>query len=94
MGFYLVPLSVVYFSVISFCLTNCVYGLLSTGCRVVVPLVSVDCPLVGDVGPGACACFLVGGSGVHALLGGVESFPSDDQGCIRWYVLGVSVNLV
>ena len=64
-GFYLVPLSVTqtYFSVDSFCLTYCVYGLLSTGCRIVVPLASGVCPLVGEVRPGACAGFLVEGTG-------------------------------
>ena len=87
MGVYLAPFSAEYFSVISFCLTYFVYGLLSAGCRVVVLLVSVDCALVCEVGPGACAGSLVGAPGARALLGGVESFPSDGQGCIRWYVL-------
>ena len=62
MGFYLAPFSAAYFSVISFCLTYFVYGL-SAGCRVVVPFVSVDCPLLSEVGPGACAGFVVGGPG-------------------------------
>ena len=88
MGFYLVPLSAVYFSVISFCLTYCVYGLLSAGCRVIIPLVSVDCPLPSEVGPEACAGLLVGGPGACVLLGGVESFPSDGQACVSWCVLG------
>ena len=64
-GFYLVPSSVTetYFSVDSFCLTYCVYGLLSTGCRIVVPLASDVCPLVAEVHPGACAGFIVEGTG-------------------------------
>ena len=88
MGFYLAPLSAAYFSVISFCLNYCIYGLLPVGCTVVVPLLSVDCPLLSEVGPGACAGFLAGGPGACTLLGGVESFPSDGQGCVRWCVLG------
>ena len=41
--FYLVPLSAMYFSVFSFCLTYCVCGLLFTGCRFVVPIVFGVC---------------------------------------------------
>ena len=88
MGFYLAPLCVGYFSVISFCLTYCVYGLLSTDCRVVVLFVFVDCPLLSEVGPGACAGLLEGRPGACALLGRAESFPSNGQGGIWWCVLG------
>ena len=38
-GFYLAPSSVAYFSVFSFCLTYCVWGLLFTGCRFIVCIV-------------------------------------------------------
>ena len=58
------------FSVISFHLTYCVCGLLSTGCRIIVPLASGVCPLVGEVGPGPSAGFLVGWAGACPLLGG------------------------
>ena len=43
-GFYLVPSSAVCFSVFSFCLTYCVWGLLFTGCMFVVPIVFGVCP--------------------------------------------------
>ena len=43
------------------CLTFCVCGLRSAGCRAIAPLTSGVCPQVGGVGPGACAGFLVGG---------------------------------
>ena len=88
MGFYLSPSSAAYFSVFSFCLTYCVYGLLSAGCRVIVPLASVVCPLVSEVGPGVSVGFLLGRTGACALVGGAESFPSDGQDHINWYVLG------
>ena len=77
MGFYLAPSSATYFSVVSCCLTYCVCGLLSAGCRVVVPLASCVCLWVGGVGPVACVGFLVGGTGVCTLVVGAESFPSD-----------------
>ena len=70
MSFYLAPLSATYISVISFCLMYCVCGLLSVGYSVVVPLASVVCSLVGEVGPGACVGFLVGGTGACALVDG------------------------
>ena len=64
-GFYLDPLSAIYFFVFSFCLNYCVCGLLFTGCRIVVPLASGVCPPVGEVGPKACA--------IIPLLGGLIS---------------------
>ena len=36
-----------------------VYGLLFIGYRILVPLVSVDCPLLGEFVPGTCVSFLV-----------------------------------
>ena len=89
MGFYLAPSSAKYFSVIPFCLTYSVCGLLSTGCRVVVPLASGVCPLVGEVGQGACVGFLVGGTGAYVLVGRAGSSPSGGQCHIRGCVLGV-----
>ena len=44
LGFYFVPSSAVYFSVFSFCLSYCVWGLLFAGCRFVVPIVFGVCP--------------------------------------------------
>ena len=58
-----------YFSAISFCLTFSVCGLHSAGCRIVVPLVSVVCPLMGEVGLGACVGCLVGEMGTYSLVG-------------------------
>ena len=63
-------------------------GMRSAGCSFIVLLASVVCPLVGEVGPGACVSFLVGGTGACTLVGGAESFSSDEQGHIRWCVLG------
>ena len=83
MGFYLLPSFATYFSVISFCLTFCVHGLLSTVCRIIVPLASGVCPLVGEVGPGACAGFLLGETGACPLVGGAGSCPSDGQGHVH-----------
>ena len=42
-GFYLAPSSAVYFSVFSFCLTYCVWGLHFPHCRFVVPVVFGVC---------------------------------------------------
>ena len=89
MGFYLVPSSKTYFSATSFCLTFCVCGLLSTGWKTVALLSSGVCPLVGVIGPEACAGFLVGGTGACLLVGGAGSCPSGGQSCVtrcvyRW----------
>ena len=43
-GVYLIPSFATYFSVISLCLTFCVCGFLSTGCRIAVPLTSEYLP--------------------------------------------------
>ena len=45
----------------SFCITFCIGGFHSTGCRIVAPLASGVCPLVSEVGPKSCAGFLVYG---------------------------------
>ena len=37
-----------------------------SGYRFVVPLASAVCPLVGQVVPGVCAGFLVGGTGAYS----------------------------
>ena len=47
-----IPSSATYFFVISFCLTSCICGLLSAGCRTLV-LASDVCYLVGEVALGA-----------------------------------------
>ena len=83
MGFYLVPSSGTYFSVISFCLTFCVCGLHFSGCRIIAPLAASVCSLVGEAGPGACAGFLVGGTGVCPLVDGAGPCPSGGQGYIK-----------
>ena len=43
-GFYLARSSTAYFSVFSFCLIYCVWGLLFSGCRFIVPIVFGVCP--------------------------------------------------
>ena len=53
-SFYLAVSSARYFFVFSFCHTYCVCGLLSAGCRIVAPLASGVCPLLGEVGPETC----------------------------------------
>lgn len=84
--FSLVPLSGTYFPAISFFLTFCVCGLHSSGYRSVAPLASSICPLVGEVGPEACAGFLVRGTAACPLVGRAGSCPSGGQrrvkGCV------------
>ena len=60
--FYLVSLSGMYFSVISFCLTFCICGLCSACCRIVVPLASGVCHMVGGSGsfPSSGHCHVSG----------------------------------
>ena len=67
-GFHLVLSSATYFSIVSFCLTFCVCDLLSAGCRIIVPLASGVCSLLGKVYPGACVGFLMGGTGACPLV--------------------------
>ena len=86
-GVYLVPFFATYFSIISLCLNFCVCGLLSTGCSTVVPLASSVCPLVGVVGPGACAGFLLGRTGACPLGSGAGSFSSGGQCHVNGLVL-------
>ena len=46
---------------------------------------------MGEFGPGACASFLVGGTGACPLVGGTGSCHSDGQGhvkgCVYWQLL-------
>ena len=83
MDFYLVPSSEAHFSVISFCLTFCVCGLLYTSSRIVVPLIFSVCPLEGEGDSSACIVFLLGQTGDYSLMGGTESCLSDGQGLVK-----------
>lgn len=65
---------------LSFCLTA--YDL-STGYRVLDPCASGVCPLVGKVGPGVCAGFLVDRTGVFPLVCGTGSCHSGGQGHVK-----------
>ena len=69
-GFYFAPSIATYSSIISFCLTVFVCGLLSAGCLTVVPLPSGVCPLVDEVVPVAPA------DGAWHLVDGAGSGPS------------------
>ena len=51
-----------------------------TAFRVITPLASGVCHLVGKVDLGACTNFLVGRTGACPLMGGAESCPSSGQG--------------
>lgn len=79
MGFYIVPSSATYFSVVSFFfffpLNFCVCVLLSTGCGTIVPVVYGAFPLLGVVDPGACLGIFVGA--LVWPLGGISS-------CLWW----------
>lgn len=72
-----------HFSAVSLCLTFCVCGLQSEGCRIVVPLASSDCPMVGEVGPMTSSGFLVGGTVACSLVGGPASCPAGEQCCVK-----------
>ena len=52
-----------------------------------VPLALFSAP-GGVVGPVSCVGFLMAGTGDYVLVDGTESFPSDEQGHVRWCVLG------
>ena len=81
---YLVPSSWIYFSAISFCVTFCVCGFLSSGSRIIVPLASgVFCLLVGEVGWSRGAGFLVGGAGACPLVGRARSCPFSGQNHVK-----------
>ena len=41
---------------------------------------------MGEAGPGACAGFLVGGTGDCLLVGGAQSCPSGGQGHVKLFV--------
>ena len=88
MGFYLAPSSAVCFCVFSFCLTYCVWGLLFTGCRFVVPIVFLCLSPVGKVGSVGCVGFMVEGTGACVLVDEVGSCPSGGQVHVWWCVLG------
>ena len=77
--FFLVLSSGTYFFAVSFYLTSSVCGLLSTGFRLIAPLVSGFCPLVSEFDPGSCSGFLVGGIGSSLLVGRAGSYPSRGQ---------------
>ena len=66
--FYLAPSSATYFSVILFSLTYCIYGLLSAGCRIAVPLPSGFFPLVSEVGSDSCAIIPLRGNFTVVLV--------------------------
>ena len=82
MGFYLALSSVAYFSVFSFCLTYCVWGLHLAGCRFVNPVVFGVFPQWVRL-----VQWLVEGTGACVLVGGAGSFLSGGQGHVRWGVL-------
>ena len=65
-GFCLASSSATYFFS-HFVQLNCVFGPLSIGCRIVVPLASAVCPVVGEIGPETCAIIPLIGD----LTGGV-----------------------
>ena len=52
--------------------------------RVIIPVASDICCLVVEVGPGACAGFLLGRTSACPLVGGAGSSPSD--GHVKWCV--------
>ena len=86
-GYCLDPSSAVCFSVFSFCLTYCVWGLLFTGCRCIVSIVFGVCPqwlsFVGCVGfmvEGTSACVLVDEAG-SCLFGGQVHISLCVLGC-------------
>ena len=67
-GFYLAPSSAVCFSVFSFCLTYCVWGLFFAGCRFVVPPCFWCLLPVGKVGSVGCLGFVVEETGACVLM--------------------------
>ena len=83
LGFYLVPLPGTYFSANSFCLTFYVCGLLSSAYRIITPLASDVCPLVGEVDPGVCAGLLVEGTSACHWWVGAGFCPSGAQGPVK-----------
>ena len=61
------------------CLTFCIYGILSTSFKIVVPLVSCHFPFVGEIDPRSYTCFLVGRTSACQLLGGIGFLPSSGK---------------
>ena len=82
-GFYIVLSAGTYFSAILFCLASCVCVLHFSGCRVIIPLASSVCHLVGVVGLGNCS---VGGTCAYPVEGGAGSCSSGEQGHVKGYV--------
>ena len=87
-GFCLAPSPIVCFSVFSFCITYCVWGLLFTGCMFIVPVVFGICPqwlrlvqwvVLASWWRGTGACVLVDEGGSCLSVG---------QDHIWWCVLG------
>ena len=60
-----------------------VCGLRSSGWKTVILPGSGVCPMLGEVDPGACAGFLVGGTSACPLVGGAGSCPSGRQGHVE-----------
>ena len=84
MGFFnLFPLSETYFSVILFFLSYYVCDIVLAGCRVLVPLASGVCPLLGYIGLGAYEGFLIRVTSIFPLVGGAGSCPSCGQGLVK-----------
>ena len=87
MGFYLAPSSAVCFSVFSFFLTCCVWGLLFTGCWFLVSVVFGVSP-VAKVGSVGCVGFLVEGTSACVLVDEAGTCLSGGQVHIWGCVLG------
>ena len=63
------------------------------GCRVIFPSYFICFPWTNEVAPGASVSFLVGETwytsrNTWSLISTAESFPSERQGHIRWFVWG------
>ena len=84
--FYFVTSFAVYFSVVSFCLTFCVHGLLFENCGIVVPLAYGVCLFKGEVGPGTSAGRW-GRTDSCPLVGEVGSLSSDVKDHVKDHVL-------
>ena len=81
----------------SFCVTFCIGGFHSIGCRIAAPFSSGVCPLVSEVGPKSCAGFLVyglvpahwlGELGLTPLVGKTVSRPVFRVDCELRMTLG------
>ena len=73
-GFYSAPSSASYFSVFSFCLTYCVWGLFFSGC-------------ISHIGSVGSVRFLVEGTDACVLVDEAGSWLSGGQDCVRRFVL-------